>query len=215
MTNPASVSRRRGRPLDPNKDRIILESARNILLTRGPRAMTMDAVASAAGVSKATLYNRYPSRKALLLAVVGSDAAFVSRALVEEPASAQGLHAQLCHFVTDLTAFLCCDHHRRLMQALAEEPQRRADLRQIFRGGPQRTIDALACCLQSADMRGLIRCAEPESSAELLLGMAMGMDLVRALYGEPLARQQPSARAEHVGRVVDSFMHLHQRPQDA
>jgi len=177
--------------------------------------MTMDAVAAAARVSKATLYSRHASRRELLLAVVRSDAAFVSRALADAASTPQGLRAQLCHFVTDLTAFLCCEHHRRMMQALSEEPQRRSDLRQVFRGGPQHTIDTLTRCLRNADARGLIRCAEPESSAELLLGMAMGMDLVRALYGEPLARQQASARAEHVARVVDSFMRLHQRPQDA
>lgn len=213
MTNTASRSRRRGRPIDPQKDTIILKAARTLLLRHGPRAMTMDAVAAAARVSKATLYSRHASRRELLLAVVGSDAAFASRALVDAASTPQGLRAQLCNFVTDLTAFLCSSHHRRMMQALSEEPQRRSDLRQVFRGGPQHTIDTLTRCLRDADARGLLRCEAPEMSAELLLGMAMGMNLVRAQYGEPLARRQPAARKRYVAQVVDSFMRLHQPPE--
>jgi TetR/AcrR family transcriptional repressor of mexJK operon len=210
MTAAAGVPVRRGRPVDLDKDKAILEAARSLLLARGPRAMTMDAVAAAAGVSKATLYSRHPRRSDLLLAVVAVDAAFVSRALHGQAQTLPALHAQLCEFVTDLTAFLCGSHHRRMTQALSEEPQRRADLQQIFRGGPQRTLDALAHCLQGADARGLLHCSAPAESAELLLGMAMGMDLVRAQYGEPLSRRQPAARRRHVAQVVDSFVQLHQ-----
>jgi TetR/AcrR family transcriptional repressor of mexJK operon len=206
----AGASARRGRPVDPDKGKAILEAARALLLKSGPRAMTMDAVAVAAGVSKATLYSRYARRSELLLAVVAGDAAFVSRALGGEAHTLQALRAQLCAFVADLTAFLCGSHHRRMMQALSEEPQRRADLQQIFRGGPQRTLDALAHCLQGADARGLLRCGAPAESAELLLGMAMGMDFVRAQYGEPLSRRQPAVRKRHVAQVVDGFLLLHQ-----
>ncbi len=76
----AAAPVRRGRPLDPGKDRAILMAARALLFARGPRALTMEAVARAAGVSKPTLYSRYAGRRELLLAVVAGDAASVFRA---------------------------------------------------------------------------------------------------------------------------------------
>jgi TetR/AcrR family transcriptional repressor of mexJK operon len=209
MTALTAAPARRGRPLDPGKDRAIVKAARALLFARGPRALTMEAVARAAGVSKPTLYSRYACRRELLLAVVAGDAASVFRALHGEPRSGAAVRGDLRAFVADLAAFLCGAHHRRLMQALAEVPQRATDLRQVFFAGPQRTLDALAAYLQRAAARGLLRCPAPPESAELLLGMAMGLDLVRSQYRVPLQRRQAAERARHVARVVDAFLRLH------
>ena len=209
MTIPRAAPARRGRPTDPGKDRAILAAARALLLARGPRALTMEAVARAAGVSKPTLYSRYPGRRELLLAVVSGRAAFVFRALRGEPRSGAAVRGDLRAFVADLAAFLCGAQHRRMMQALGEVPQRASDLRQIFFAGPQCTLDALAAYLERADARGLLRCPSPGESAELLLGMAMGLDLVRSQYRVPLRRRLAAERARHTARVVEAFMALH------
>jgi AcrR family transcriptional regulator len=47
---------RRGRPRSETAHRAILEAASELLLERGPGAVSMDAVAERAGVSKATIY---------------------------------------------------------------------------------------------------------------------------------------------------------------
>jgi AcrR family transcriptional regulator len=47
----------------------IVAAARDLISTRGPAAMTLDAVATASGTTRQTLYNLVGSRGALLLAV--------------------------------------------------------------------------------------------------------------------------------------------------
>ena len=61
-----------GRPIDRSKDIAILLAAREILLKDGPGARTMEAVASKASVSKATLYTQPASGDSG--AMVGRDA---------------------------------------------------------------------------------------------------------------------------------------------
>ena len=55
----------RGRPRDPVRDRSILDAAAGLLLERGYAALTIDAVADAAGVTRPTVYRRHADRPAL------------------------------------------------------------------------------------------------------------------------------------------------------
>ncbi|HEY8526838.1 MAG TPA: TetR/AcrR family transcriptional regulator [Acidimicrobiales bacterium] len=63
----ATVSRRPGRPRDARADEAILDAAVEVLAENGPSGFTIEAVASRAGVGKATIYRRWSSRAALLL----------------------------------------------------------------------------------------------------------------------------------------------------
>jgi AcrR family transcriptional regulator len=58
---------RRGRPRSQQADRAILEAAAQILAERGFGGMTMEEVASRAGVGKTTIYRRWSSRGTLAL----------------------------------------------------------------------------------------------------------------------------------------------------
>lgn len=60
----------RGRRRDPLKDESILRAARELLIEVGYAALTMAAVAARAGVSKPTLYLRYPNKVALVFEAV-------------------------------------------------------------------------------------------------------------------------------------------------
>ena len=58
---------RRGRPRSERARNAILEAAAELLLLRGLGAVSMDAVADRAGVSKATIYRWWPSKEMLAL----------------------------------------------------------------------------------------------------------------------------------------------------
>jgi AcrR family transcriptional regulator len=58
---------KRGRPRSQEADRAILEAAAQILAERGLGGMSIEEVASRAGVGKATIYRRWTSRGALAL----------------------------------------------------------------------------------------------------------------------------------------------------
>lgn len=58
---------RRGRPRSEPARQAILAAAAELLLARGVTAVSMDAVADLAGVSKATIYRWWPSKETLAL----------------------------------------------------------------------------------------------------------------------------------------------------
>ena len=64
---PAPATTRRGRPRSERARNAILEAAAELLLRRGLGAVSMDAVAEQAGVSKATIYRWWPSKEMLAL----------------------------------------------------------------------------------------------------------------------------------------------------
>jgi len=61
---------RPGRPRRAEVDQRLAAAVLELLHTRGPEAVTMEAVASTSGVAKTTVYRRFPDRGALLRAVL-------------------------------------------------------------------------------------------------------------------------------------------------
>ena len=55
-------TRGRGRPRNPETDTAILEAARHILATRGFEALSFEAIAQATGISRVSIYRRWPSK---------------------------------------------------------------------------------------------------------------------------------------------------------
>jgi len=142
----------RGRPRSGAADRAILEAALALMARDGYTRMSVDAVAAEAGVSKPTVYLRYPSKAALATAALAH--------LREQAAPAEtgdthaDLVAQLRHFregierpygMTMLGTVLAEEHHtpelleqfrahvvqprRRMLRSVLEHAQARGELR--------------------------------------------------------------------------------------
>ena len=77
MPDPAPATAVRGRALDAR----ILSVTLDLLRTKGPRAVSVEAVAVSAGIAKTTIYRRYEDRDDLMRAAIES-----SRTEVEIPA---------------------------------------------------------------------------------------------------------------------------------
>jgi AcrR family transcriptional regulator len=76
----ATVAPQRGRPRSEQASNAILTAAAELLLERGLAAVTMDAVAARAGVSKATIYRWWPTKETLALDALYHEWAAVSPA---------------------------------------------------------------------------------------------------------------------------------------
>lgn len=63
---------RRGRPRSADADAAILKATLDLAGEVGINGMSMDVLAARAGVSKTTIYRRWPSKEALVLAALGS-----------------------------------------------------------------------------------------------------------------------------------------------
>ena len=66
MSKPPET-KQRGRPRSERARKAILEAAAELLLARPLEAVSMDAVAERAGVSKATIYRWWPTKETLAL----------------------------------------------------------------------------------------------------------------------------------------------------
>lgn len=199
-----------GRPIDRGKDRAILAAARELLFGEGPQAVTMEAVAARAGVAKATVYARHVNREALIHAVVVEQSAQFSVHLVNEPADFACLRATLVRFCEQLLGFLTSDERLMVMRTLgATTGLPDSVFHKIYRAGPQATQDGLARWFESVAASGIMRCPEPVRSAELLLGMLIGLEQVRSIYRVACVHTEPTVRRAHVDFVVDTFLRAH------
>jgi TetR/AcrR family transcriptional regulator, transcriptional repressor for nem operon len=77
------------RKINVEARRRIMDAARELFLERGLRGVSMDEVASAAGIKKANLFHYYPSKECLELAVL-EQAAGEMKQQVEEQLSPKG-----------------------------------------------------------------------------------------------------------------------------
>lgn len=202
--------KRTGRPIDRRKDDAMLAAAHALLFKNGPAAVSVEAVTRLAGLSKMTVYSRYANREALIAAVIQRQADQMAASLCVIPDSQCNLQEALTAFGVRLLSFLLSDTYLDFMRALRSAAAFPADaMRTIFRFGPQSTLDNLAQWMRQAHRAKLANFRQPERSAELLLGMLTGLDIVRAMYGEP-CRQTSRTITRHVRWAVTAFVKLHE-----
>lgn len=67
----ARSGRRPGRPRNEETDKAILQTARELIMENGTQSFSMDALAQRAGVSKPTIYRRWPTKDELVTDVYG------------------------------------------------------------------------------------------------------------------------------------------------
>jgi AcrR family transcriptional regulator len=72
ITAQAEESRKPGRPRSEQAEQAIIDAALELFAERGVEGVCVEAVAAKAGVGKATIYRRWPSKEELLIAALGS-----------------------------------------------------------------------------------------------------------------------------------------------
>jgi AcrR family transcriptional regulator len=124
-----SATRARGRPRDPAAGHAILAATIMGLAEDGYAGLTMDGIAERAGVSKATIYRRWPSKEAVVLA-----AAEHLSAAVPVPDTGT-LRGDLDAIAVGLAAVFGSPTTPRLVGALVSEMVREPDLAHALRDG--------------------------------------------------------------------------------
>jgi AcrR family transcriptional regulator len=72
ITAQAEEARKPGRPRSEQAEQAIIDAALELFAERGVEGVCVEAVAAKAGVGKATIYRRWPSKEELLIAALGS-----------------------------------------------------------------------------------------------------------------------------------------------
>ena len=155
-----------GRPRNQASNDAILKAALQLVTKRGFRAVTVDQIAAEAGVSKMTLYRRWPSKAALvmdsLMALIGSETDFPEAATAIE-----SLRRQL-----DLQVAFFHSARGNLIRSLVAEAQSDIELSAAFRDRwlhPRR--EGVRQILQAAIKEGsLRRDIDIDAAIDLLYG---------------------------------------------
>jgi TetR/AcrR family transcriptional repressor of mexJK operon len=197
--------------LNPKRQAIMLAAA-ELFMVDGYAAVSMDAVARAAGVSKATLYAHFNGKEALFEAIVSAGC----EAMRHRADSFLGGHDRpLREALVDLGLHWLRFMLRRQVRALhrvmiAEAIRFPALARAFYAAGPQAMQSWLTGWMAGESARGRLRPGvAPAQAAEQFLCLLRGDLFVRATLGlvdeEAAAAELPAIAAG----AADAFMALH------
>lgn len=181
------------------KRRQVLDAARELFLARGYGAVSMDAVAQRAGVSKATLYAHFLSKDDLFATMMGecSVVDMISERLLASPPV--DLRAALTAIGQMVLSFLLQEQTIAMFRIAIAESGRFPQLgRAFYAQGPLRGIERLRRWIAQQQAAGHVRAdADPEVAAQQFADLLRGPLFMRAT----LALPSPPTEAE-VDRAV-------------
>src|SRR3954452_22060053 len=132
VLSPTEIPRpsRGGRPRDPSRDGVIRAAILRLLADVGYGALTMDAVASEAGVGKATIYRRWRTKQDLVVDTISD----LNRAEAT-PADTGSLEGDLRVMLRSLVSMITGPTGAATLALLSTVPHQPA-LAEAFRNGP-------------------------------------------------------------------------------
>ena len=155
---------------EPQTDRrtAILEAARVLFLERGYSAVSMQQIAVAVGINKATLYHHFRDKDDLFTAVLGRELDMVHRRLEEIIAESGTIREVAERVVRDTIAFTDGDLPSLLMSLKKEVS---AERRAAFLAGRELPWAAMRPVFVTAIERGEFRPADPDVLVELFFAL--------------------------------------------
>ncbi len=170
----------RGRPRDPSRDEAIIDASIDVLVRDGYDRLSMEGVAAAAGVGKATVYRRWSSKAEL---VIDAMAALKPAIDAIDTGSLDG-------DIELITAGSCSPQSQRLQQvmmsicsALPREPELLEAFKTRF---TEPRIARIAAMLERSRVRGELG---PEVDIAMAASLLPSLMLQRALMtGQPAGR---------------------------
>jgi AcrR family transcriptional regulator len=180
MSSQASSPPSRGRPRDPRTRAAILAAARALLERGGLTAVTIEAIAAKAGVSRPTIYRYWPNAPAVAMAAFLEASSGPATKTSRSPLAA--LRAQL-HAVADAFAAPA----GRSVAAMVAAAQSETELAKAFRNEfIARNRDAARLMLERCIAERLV---VPPADIDLALDLVFGPLFYRLLMGHaPITR---------------------------
>ncbi|WP_131737304.1 TetR-like C-terminal domain-containing protein [Actinomadura roseirufa] len=173
----------RGRKPDPTIDARIREAAVTLLVTKGT-SFTMDEAAAAAGVSRASVFRRYATKRDMLLDAL----ALALDAQVPETPDTGSLEGDLLVIVTQTVAGLESPEFTRATREIFGEAGRDAGVAEVIRTAMRDKRRRDWSIFDRAIERGEL---SPDADLWLLSDMVVALTVYRALIEIP--QPDPSA----------------------
>jgi AcrR family transcriptional regulator len=170
---------RGGRPRDPSRDGVIRAAILRLLADVGYGSLTMDAVASEAGVGKATIYRRWRTKQDLVVDTISD----LNRAEASTPDTGS-VEADLRSMMHQMVAMITGPTGAATLSLLSTIPHQPA-LAEAFRNGPIAVWrDAFATIWSNAERRGEV---QPGLAGSIVAESTSALMVQRwLLTGEPV-----------------------------
>jgi AcrR family transcriptional regulator len=168
-----------GRPRGPETDGRILDAAFRLMAQQGYARMSMDAIAAEAGVTKPTIYRRWPSKIELAMAALRAYCDASRPAVVGDTRA--DLVAEMAHFRRAISR----PYGMSLLGTVLAEEHETPELLAAFREYlvvPRRR--ALRAILDAAQARGELR---PDADIAIAVNMLVGAFYAQYLAAAPFA----------------------------
>ena len=183
-TRGVSTTREHRPESDFPKRQSVIDAAASLFMAHGYGAVSMDAVARAAGVSKATLYAHFSSKDQLFATIVGE--ACRERIGLGEllPADVSDLREALTAFGARLLRFFLEERPLALYRVVTAESTRFPELgRAFYESGPEALLGTFGAWLAEQATAGSLAVTDPAIAAEQFVGMLRMGVFLRASLG--------------------------------
>ena len=189
--------------VDELKSAAILQAASDLFVEKGAGA-SMTEIARRAGVSKQTLYNRFPTKIDIARAL----AAQRSDAVTAPLKSGAAPEAVLAAIAETLITKICREGKGASLRGVAlMSPEAPELARAIYDAGPGESVRRIAAWLAEQNRLGLLSVPDPAAAAEMFSGMVLGHGHLRSVLGLPHPHQDeaPVRARETARRFIRAF----------
>lgn len=188
----------------PAKAAQVMEAGSKLFTEHGFGAVSMDQVAKAAGVSKATVYAHFQSKEQLFVAIVRAACLSYADNVMPEVRDAPDMRAALTRIGRSIAGFLMAPRTMAIYRVIVAEGPRFPDLgRRYYETGPRTFKRLLTQYLTEAMGKGLLKMEDPRLAADQFCGMVRG-----PLYMQVLLNVQDDPDALQVDAVVNGAVEV-------
>ena len=175
----AATILRTGRKFDQ-----VLEGAREVFLASGFEGASVDDIARAAGVSKATLYSYFPDKRLLFMEVARLECQRQAEASLQMIDTTAPPREVLKMAATRMLGFMLSDFGQRVFRICVAEADRFPDLgRQFYETGPRMVRERIKDYLRDAAARGEVRIDDYDLAADQFAELCKASLHTRLLLG--------------------------------
>lgn len=195
--HPAGI--KKGRKFDQ-----VLEGAREIFMRDGFEGASVDTIAKAAGVSKATLYSYFPDKRLLFMEVATSECQRQAETAINAM-DIEGSARDVLRFAAKtMTRFFLSDFGRQTYRIAVAEAERFPEVGQAFyQSGPMRARQALTGYLQARVERGELKIDDVELAADQFPELCKA-----SLHSKLILGIRSEFSQEEVDRVIDGAVEM-------
>ncbi len=191
------------------KEAQIVNAARSAFLEQGFAETSMDAIARAANVSKATLYAYFPSKEALFSHLIENECD-QKRILFTPPSLEAGIETALRALGAKFVSHFLAKNETTFFQAMSGERARFPELcRLFFNTGQKKVIDLVAAFLEECREKGLVSFDDGHLAANQFLNLVLADLPMRVALGLDLPNEEEAQKAMEAG--VSTFLRAFQR----